>query len=63
MDVSVLLKIGVLERAEDGSVVFPYDAVHVAGESGLGVNSESRSWRRACVKWVERGLDRLLNLC
>lgn len=28
-DVSALLNAGVLERIEDGSVVFPYDAIHV----------------------------------
>jgi predicted transcriptional regulator len=28
-DVQVLLETGVLERMEDGSIVFPFDAVHV----------------------------------
>jgi predicted transcriptional regulator len=28
-DVHVLLRAGVLEKAEDGGVVFPYDAIHV----------------------------------
>src|SRR3984885_1743382 len=28
-DIHVLLKAGVLERAEDGRVVFPYEAIHV----------------------------------
>jgi len=28
-DVHVLLRAGVLERAEQGGVVFPYDAIHV----------------------------------
>ena len=28
-DVHVLLASGVLDRAEDGGIVFPYDAVHV----------------------------------
>lgn len=28
-DIHVLLKAGVLERGEDGRVVFPYEAIHV----------------------------------
>lgn len=28
-DIQALLKAGVLERAEDGRIVFPYDEVHV----------------------------------
>jgi predicted transcriptional regulator len=28
-DVSALLKAGVLDRAEDGRIVFPYDEIHV----------------------------------
>jgi predicted transcriptional regulator len=28
-DVSALLDVGVLERTEDGAIVFPYDAIHV----------------------------------
>jgi predicted transcriptional regulator len=28
-DIHVLLKAGVLEKAEDGRVVFPYEAIHV----------------------------------
>jgi predicted transcriptional regulator len=28
-DVQVLLKSGVLDRADDGRIVFPYDEVHV----------------------------------
>jgi predicted transcriptional regulator len=28
-DVQVLIETGILERADDGGVVFPYDAVHV----------------------------------
>lgn len=28
-DATALLKAGVLDRAEDGKIVFPYDAVHV----------------------------------
>jgi predicted transcriptional regulator len=28
-DVHVLLRTGVLEKAEEGGVVFPYDAIHV----------------------------------
>ena len=28
-DVHTLLKVGVLERDDDGRVVFPYDAIHV----------------------------------
>ena len=28
-DVQMLLKAGVIDRAEDGRIVFPYDAVHV----------------------------------
>jgi predicted transcriptional regulator len=28
-DVHVLLRAGVLEKSEDGGVVFPYDAIHV----------------------------------
>ena len=28
-DMNALLNAGVLERTEDGSIVFPYDAVHV----------------------------------
>jgi predicted transcriptional regulator len=29
-DVNVLLRVGVLENAEKGGVVFPYNAIHVA---------------------------------
>jgi predicted transcriptional regulator len=29
-DVTALLKVGVLERAEGGGIVFPYEAVKVA---------------------------------
>jgi len=28
-DVHVLLRVGVLERAEEGGILFPYDAIHV----------------------------------
>jgi predicted transcriptional regulator len=28
-DIQVLLETGILERADDGGIVFPYDAVHV----------------------------------
>ena len=28
-DVHVLLRVGVLEKAKEGGVVFPYDAIHV----------------------------------
>jgi predicted transcriptional regulator len=28
-DIQALLKAGVLDRAEDGGIVFPYDEVHV----------------------------------
>ena len=28
-DVSALLKAGVLDRSEDGGIVFPYDELHV----------------------------------
>jgi len=28
-DVHALLKAGILERGEDGKIVFPYDAIHV----------------------------------
>ena len=40
-DVTALLKAGVLDKTEDGKIVFPYDAVHVDFAARGGIAPES----------------------